>query len=88
MTFLPTSRASDMTVRLRRPCQCCRTCIWRICTLLTPDGRITLADNLLTTTRDGNRQEEHLPDDEARIAARQTHFGIDLTLAPTHKETL
>ncbi len=59
----------------------------RICTLLTPSGRITLADNLLITTRNGNRQEEHLPDDEARIAALHTSFGIDLTTAHTHKET-
>lgn len=55
----------------------------RICTLVTGDGRITLADNLLITTRNGDRQEEHLPDDAAWLAALHTHFGIDLTIART-----
>jgi N-hydroxyarylamine O-acetyltransferase len=58
----------------------------RICTRMTDDGRITLADNLLITTRDGDRHEEHLPDDAAWLAALQNHFGIDLSAARTHKE--
>jgi N-hydroxyarylamine O-acetyltransferase len=58
----------------------------RICTRMTGDGRITLADNVLITTRSGDRREEHLPDDAAWLAALQTHFGIDLTHARTFKE--
>jgi N-hydroxyarylamine O-acetyltransferase len=53
----------------------------RICTRMTSDGRITLADNVLITTRNGYRQEEQLPDNAAWMAALQTHFGIDLTIA-------
>jgi N-hydroxyarylamine O-acetyltransferase len=58
----------------------------RICTLMTGDGRITLADNALIMTRNTDRHEEHLPDDAAWLAALQTHFGIDLTRARTEKE--
>ncbi|MCA9864160.1 MAG: arylamine N-acetyltransferase [Thermomicrobiales bacterium] len=50
----------------------------RICTLLTDDGRVTLADDLLITTRNGHRHEERLTGD-AWQAALDTHFGIDLT---------
>jgi N-hydroxyarylamine O-acetyltransferase len=52
----------------------------RVCTRMTDDGRITLSDNVLITTRNGDRQEEPLPDDAAWLAALQTHFGIDLTI--------
>jgi N-hydroxyarylamine O-acetyltransferase len=55
----------------------------RICTLMTGDGRVTLADNVLITTRNGDRREEHLTDDAAWSAALLTHFGIDLTTART-----
>ncbi|MDQ2651734.1 MAG: arylamine N-acetyltransferase [Chloroflexota bacterium] len=58
----------------------------RICTLMTDDGRVTLADNVLITTRSGDRYEEHLPDDAAWLAVLQTHFGIDLTLTRMDKE--
>lgn len=58
----------------------------RICTLLTGDGRVTLAGNLLITTRSGNRNEEPLPGDAAWLAALHTHFGIDLTTARTFEE--
>lgn len=53
----------------------------RICTLMTGDGRVTLADNVLITTRGGDRHEEPLPDDAAWLAALQTHFGVDPTYA-------
>lgn len=59
----------------------------RICTLMTPNGRVTLADNLLITTRNGDRHEQLLPDDEAWLAALGAHFGIELTTAHTFKET-
>ena len=53
----------------------------RICTLMTREGRITLADNVLITTRHGLRMEEPLPDNAAWLAALRTHFGIDLSFA-------
>lgn len=58
----------------------------RICTLLTSDGRITLSDDVLITTRSGDRHEERLPDDAAWLAALQTWFGIDLIHARMDKE--
>lgn len=58
----------------------------RICTLLTPTGRVTLADDVLITTRCGNRHEEPLPDDAAWLAALDVHFGIVLAHARTGKE--
>ncbi|MFN8661996.1 MAG: arylamine N-acetyltransferase [Thermomicrobiales bacterium] len=50
----------------------------RICTRMTSEGRITLADDVLITTRDGLRQEEHVRDNEAWLTALRNHFGIDL----------
>jgi N-hydroxyarylamine O-acetyltransferase len=58
----------------------------RVCTRMTVDGRITLADDVLITTRNGKRQEEHLPDDAAWLTALHTNFGIDLAIAQTAKE--
>lgn len=55
----------------------------RICTRVTQDGRVTLADNVLITTRRGHRHEEYLPDEQAWLAALQIHFGIDLPIAHT-----
>jgi N-hydroxyarylamine O-acetyltransferase len=52
----------------------------RICTRMTSEGRITLADNVLITTRDGVRREEHVPENEAWLSALRQHFDIDLTL--------
>lgn len=59
----------------------------RLCTVMTPDGRITLSDNSLITTRNSVRQEEPLPDSEAWMAALQTCFGIDLAGPRKIKET-
>lgn len=58
----------------------------QLCTLMTPEGRITLSDNILITTRSGVRQEEPLPDNEAWTAALQTCFDIDLTLTRMTRE--
>lgn len=58
----------------------------RLCTLMTNEGRITLSDNVLIMTRNGVREEEHLPDNAAWLAALQTHFGIDLTDARIERE--
>jgi N-hydroxyarylamine O-acetyltransferase len=50
----------------------------QICTRMTPEGRVTLADNVLITTRDGVRQEEQLPNHEAWLSALRQHFDIEL----------
>jgi N-hydroxyarylamine O-acetyltransferase len=50
----------------------------RVCSLATPDGRITLRDRKLIITRAGQREEQELPDEDAFHAALRAHFGIDL----------
>lgn len=50
----------------------------RICSLLTPSGRITLSERRLITTAGGQRSERELPDETAYRAALQVHFGITL----------
>jgi N-hydroxyarylamine O-acetyltransferase len=50
----------------------------RICTRATSDGRITLSDNRLIVTANGNRTERFLPDDAAWHDALQIYFGITL----------
>jgi N-hydroxyarylamine O-acetyltransferase len=50
----------------------------RVCSLATPDGRITLSDLRLITTRDGQRDERPLADEaEFRLILRE-RFGIAL----------
>ena len=51
----------------------------QICTLATPDGRITLKDNLLITSRRGSRQERPVALEEKDGLLREL-FGIDLRL--------
>ncbi|MFE0421703.1 arylamine N-acetyltransferase [Streptomyces sp. NPDC058953] len=53
-----------------------------ICSRLTDDGRITLSGRRLATTRDGERHEETLRDDEAVLRAYRDHFGIRLDRLP------
>jgi N-hydroxyarylamine O-acetyltransferase len=50
----------------------------RVCSLATPEGRITLSDLKMIITRDGQRTEQALPDETAFRAALRTHFGIEL----------
>jgi N-hydroxyarylamine O-acetyltransferase len=50
----------------------------RVCSLATPEGRITLSDRKLITTRNGRRDERDLPDEDAFRAALREHFGIEL----------
>jgi N-hydroxyarylamine O-acetyltransferase len=52
----------------------------RVCSLATPDGRVTLSDRQLIVTTRGVRAEETLADESAYQAALREHFGIDLTL--------
>ncbi|HXS66742.1 MAG TPA: arylamine N-acetyltransferase [Streptosporangiaceae bacterium] len=53
-----------------------------ICSLLAPDGRISLAAGLLIRTSGGSRTEEQLPTDEAVLAAYRDQFGVELTRVP------
>jgi N-hydroxyarylamine O-acetyltransferase len=50
----------------------------RLCTLATPDGRITLSDRQLIVTSRGVRTEETLADDIVYQTALRQHFGIEL----------
>jgi N-hydroxyarylamine O-acetyltransferase len=54
----------------------------RMSTLLTPEGRITLAGQRLITTRNGAREERGLGDESQVEDALRTHFSIDLNLYP------
>jgi N-hydroxyarylamine O-acetyltransferase len=52
----------------------------RVCTLATPDGRVTLSDHTLIVTAQGQRTEQALPDEPAFEAALREYFGVDLSL--------
>ncbi len=49
-----------------------------VCSLATPDGRVTLSGMRLITTRDGERQERELADEEEYAATLRNYFGIVL----------
>ncbi|HET9222145.1 MAG TPA: arylamine N-acetyltransferase, partial [Roseiflexaceae bacterium] len=51
----------------------------RVCTRATPDGRVTLSDTRLITTRAGERQERELADEDEVRAVLREHFGVDLS---------
>jgi N-hydroxyarylamine O-acetyltransferase len=50
----------------------------RICSRATPDGRITLSELRLIITRNGERQERVLANEEEYVAILREHFGITL----------
>ena len=50
----------------------------RICSVAVPNGRITLADLKLITTKNGTRQERMLASEEERRAVLEQSFGIVL----------
>jgi N-hydroxyarylamine O-acetyltransferase len=50
----------------------------RVCTRTTPDGRVTLSDMRLITTRAGERQERELADEDEVRAALREWFGVEL----------
>jgi N-hydroxyarylamine O-acetyltransferase len=54
----------------------------RMSTLLTPEGRITLAGQRLITTRNGAREERDLGGESQVQNALRACFGIDLDLDP------
>jgi N-hydroxyarylamine O-acetyltransferase len=50
----------------------------RICSLATPEGRITLSDEKLIETREGSRQEKLLSGDREWRSTRDDLFGVVL----------
>jgi N-hydroxyarylamine O-acetyltransferase len=48
----------------------------RVCSRATPDGRITLSEMKLITTRNGSREERLLKSDGEWRAALADHFGV------------
>jgi N-hydroxyarylamine O-acetyltransferase len=50
----------------------------RVCTLLTPNGRITLVERMLITAIDRRREERELADEAAYRETLQALFGVDL----------
>jgi N-hydroxyarylamine O-acetyltransferase len=53
-----------------------------ICSRLTEDGRISVSGRKLIRTTGRSRTEEHLPTDDAVLAAYREHFGIVLERVP------
>src|SRR5205807_10338604 len=53
-----------------------------ICSLVTPEGRVTLSGNTLIRTENGERTERELTDAEVLPAYRDL-FGIELEHPPT-----
>ena len=48
----------------------------RVCSLATPDGRVTLSDLRLITTRGGVREERMLASEEEHAAMLRELFGV------------
>lgn len=51
----------------------------RICSLATPDGRVTLSDLKLIVSGDCSRREEMLSNENDYFAALKAYFGIEIT---------
>ena len=49
----------------------------RVCTLATPDGRITLSEDRLIITGGGDRHERQLAGEDQRLTALREHFSIE-----------
>jgi N-hydroxyarylamine O-acetyltransferase len=54
----------------------------RMCSLATPDGRITLSGRRLIATRGGERQERELADEDEVAEVLRERFGIVRAAAP------
>ena len=50
----------------------------RVCSRAMPDGRITLSEMKLITTRNGHRDERLLKSDDEWWAALRDHFGVQI----------
>lgn len=56
-----------------------------ICSLLTGDGRISIADRTLIRTSGGGRTEEQLTSDDQLLGAYRKHFGVSLDRVPARR---
>jgi N-hydroxyarylamine O-acetyltransferase len=50
----------------------------RICSRATDDGRISLTSDSLIVTRNGQREETPIEDEQAYVHALKRHFGIQI----------
>ncbi len=50
----------------------------KVCSMATPDGRITISDYKLIITRNGEKQERPLNSEDERQCALQEYFGVVL----------
>jgi N-hydroxyarylamine O-acetyltransferase len=53
-----------------------------ICSMMTPEGRVSIAGRTLIRTSGGARTEEQLSSDDALLAAYRDYFGVSLPLVP------
>jgi len=51
----------------------------RICSLATPDGRLTLSEMKLIVTENGKRRDQILSNEGDYAKALKTHFGIEIS---------
>ena len=51
----------------------------RICSRATPDGRVSLSEMRLIITRNGEREERTLTDEEEYASTLRERFGVILT---------
>jgi N-hydroxyarylamine O-acetyltransferase len=49
----------------------------RVCTLATPEGRITLSEDRLIMTGNGERREHAVASEEERLNALREYFGVE-----------
>jgi N-hydroxyarylamine O-acetyltransferase len=50
----------------------------RICSMATPDGRVTLSNDKLIVTQNEEREERVIESDEERRSILQQNFGVTL----------
>jgi N-hydroxyarylamine O-acetyltransferase len=82
------SAVYQFTLQPRQLSEYAEMCVWqqtapeshftqkRVCSLATPDGRVTLSNMKLIVTKNGERQERSLADDDEYRAALSEYFGI------------
>jgi N-hydroxyarylamine O-acetyltransferase len=84
----PWSAVYQFTLQPRQLSEYAEMCVWqqtaqeshftkkRVCSLATPDGRVTLSDMKLIVTKNGERQERSLSDDDEYRSTLSKYFGI------------
>ncbi len=53
-----------------------------ICSMMTPEGRVSIAGRTLIRTSGGTRTESQLSSDDELLAAYRDYFGVSLPLVP------